>query len=86
MESNHKESHFQYWLEESMIALYRRCILTVYEESLQGYKEKDYLKSRNDIDKVINSIYFKTKNITINSYDDIYKLLKKESILRFLKS
>ena len=86
MEDNHRNSHFQYWLEESMIALYRRCILSVYEEALQGYKEKDYLKSQNDIDKVINSIYFKTKNITINSYDDIYKLLKKESILRLIKS
>ena len=84
LEYRFKNCKFQYWLEKSMIALYRRCLLTVYEESLQGYKDKDYLKAKTEIDKIINSIYFKTKNITINSYDDIHNLLSDASILRLL--
>ena len=79
-----KNTLYQYWLEESLIAMYRRCLLTVYEESLNNYSDKDYQKAKNDIDKIINDIYFKTKNITINSYDDIYNLLSKESILKLL--
>ena len=77
---------YQYWLEKSLIALYRRCLLTVYEESLQGYKDKDYQSFSNDIEKIINSIYFKTKNITINRYDDIYNLLSDESIVKLIVS
>lgn len=75
---------FQYWLEESLIAMIRRCLLTIYEESLQNYSDKDYLNPQNDLDKVINDLYFKTKNITINRYDDIYNLLRKESILKLI--
>ena len=32
---------YQYWLEKSLLALYRRCLLTVYEEALQHYSDKD---------------------------------------------
>ena len=75
---------FQYWLEKSLLAMLRRCMLTIYEESLQNYSDKDYRNASNEIEKIINDLYFKTKNITINSYDDIYNLLKDESLLRLI--
>lgn len=84
LESLHKGTKFQYWLEKSLIAMLRRCLLTVYEESLQGYTDKDYQKANNPIDKIINTLYFRTKNITIYHYDDIYNLLKDESLLRLI--
>ena len=84
IEKQYTFGKFQYWLETSLVAMLRRCMLTVFEESLQGYKDKDYQKASNDIDKVINSLYFKTKNITISRYDDIYNLLKKESLLKLI--
>ncbi len=84
LENLHRGSVFQYWLEKSLIAMLRRCLLTVYEEALQNYTDKDYQKAYNEIDKVINDLYFKTKNITINSYDDIYNLLRDESLLRLI--
>ncbi len=83
-ENRYRQSKFQYWLEESLIALYRRCILTVFEESLNHFRDEDYLKAKNEMDKIVNAIYFKTKNITINNYDDIHKLLTKKSILELL--
>ncbi|MCR4879588.1 MAG: hypothetical protein K5906_01355 [Bacilli bacterium] len=76
------ETHF--WIEESLIAMYRRCLLTVIEESLNHYSDDDYRKSKNAIDKVINTIYFKTKNLKLNSYKEIYNLLSKESILKLI--
>lgn len=84
IEKQYKGTIFQYWLETSLLAMLRRCLLTVYEESLQGASDKDYQKASNDIDKIINALYFKTKNITINSYDDIYDLLRDESLLRLI--
>ena len=77
---------YQYWLEKSLIALCRRCLLTIYEESLQRFSDKDYLKSDNVIDAIINKFYFLTKNITINSYDDIYNLLSDNEIKKMIKS
>ena len=84
IEKQYKGTKFQYWLEKSLLAMLRRCLLTVYEESLQGYSDKDYQKAENDIDKIINALYFKTKNITIVKYDDINNLLKDESLLRLI--
>ena len=73
-----------YWIEESLIAMYRRCLLTVIEESLAHYSDDDYRKAKNAIDKIINQIYFKTKNLRISSYEEIYRLVSKESILRLI--
>ena len=73
-----------YWIEESLIAMYRRCLLTVIEESLAHYSDDDYRRSKNAIDKIINQIYFKTKNLRLSSYDEIYKLVSKESILKLI--
>lgn len=73
-----------FWIEESLIAMYRRCLLTVIEESLQGYTDDDYRRSKNAIDKVINQIYFKTKNLRLNSYQEIYNLLSKDSIKKLI--
>ena len=83
-EKKYPNSKFQYWLEESLIALYRRYLLMLVEESLNGYTDKDYQSNKNPIDTFINNLYFKTKNITINSYDDVYQLLSKESISRLI--
>ena len=81
-----KNTNYQYWLEKSLIALTRRCLLTIYEEALKGYNDKDYLKNDNPIDTIINSLYFKTKNITINNYDDIYNLLSDSNIIKIICS
>ena len=83
-EKKHPKTKFQYWLEDSLIALYRRYLLMLIEEALNGYDDKDYQKEINDIDRFINNLYLKTKNITLNSYDDVYNLLSRESILRLL--
>ena len=37
IEKRYTFGKFQYWLEKSLLAMLRRCLLTVYEESLQGY-------------------------------------------------
>lgn len=73
-----------YWIEESLIAMYRRCLLTVIEESLQGYTDDDYRRSKNAVDKIINQIYFKTKHLKINTYKEIYSLLSKDSINKLI--
>lgn len=75
-----KNTTFQYWLNKSLIALGRRLLLTIIEESLNGYSDNDYKEVHEEIDTILNELYFKTKNITINQYSDIYNLLKDKNI------
>lgn len=74
-----------YWLETSLLALYRRCFLQVVEEQIAGEKESLYLKAKNDTDKVINSIYFKTKTITISSYAQLKALCTDENLIKLIQ-
>ena len=75
-----KNVEVDYWLEKSLLAMYRRCLLTVIEESLMGYGDSYYQKSKNDYDKIINDLYFKTKNMTFSSIDEIKQLLQDNSL------
>ena len=69
------------WLETSMYALLRRCMVTLLEEQLSGLKEEDYRFAKTYTDKVINTFYQKTKNLSIERLDD---LLSDDSLLGFL--
>ena len=69
------------WLEVSMYALLRRCMITLLEEQLNGLKEEDYKFARTYTDKVINAFYQKTKNLSLERLDD---LLSDDSLLGFL--
>ena len=69
------------WLETSMYALLRRCMITLLEEQINGLKEEDYRFAKTYTDKVINTFYQKTKNLSIERLDD---LLSDDSLLGFL--
>ena len=72
------------WLETSLIALLRRCMLTLIEEVINGSSEKDYQHYKTFTDKVINDYYFKTKNILVDNQDDLLKLLNDKSLLKLI--
>lgn len=72
-----------YWLEKSILAMLRRCFLTLVEEQLNHAKEDNYLKAKNDYDRIINNLYFKTKNKTINSFIELKEMLKNENLKHY---
>ena len=72
------------WLETSLIALSRRCMITLIEESLEGLDENAYKHARTTTDRVINHYYQKTKNLVINNKDDLCNLLKEETLLNLI--
>ena len=72
------------WLETSMYALLRRCMITLIEETLNGSKEEDYKFAKIYTDKVINQYYQKTKNLPINTKEDLIALLSDENILSLM--
>ena len=72
------------WLEVSMYALLRRCMISLIEENTLGYGEDNYKFSRTYTDKVINKYYQRTKNLTINNDEDLNKLLDNDNLLSIL--
>ena len=72
------------WLEVSLYALLRRCMITLIEETLNGAKEEDYKFAKTYTDKVINTYYQKTKNLSLERLSDLDQLLSNESLLGFL--
>lgn len=51
-----KKQYF-YWIEKSILALLRRCVLIVLEEVSYGATAKDYRLAETEDDKLINAVY-----------------------------
>lgn len=84
-ENKYKDTKFDYWIERSIISMLRRQVLTIFSEQLEGYKEKDYLKARNENDEIINRLYFYLKSTEIDSFDALRDLISEESLKEIAK-
>ena len=73
-----------YWLEKSILAMYRRCLLTVIEESLMGYTDKNYKTVENEYDSIINDLYFKTKDKVFDSLAEIKQILQDNLLINLI--
>lgn len=81
MEHNLNNIDFSYWIEESLIAYLRRSLFTLIDEQADGSTEENYQQEENYNDHLINNMYKVYRNVEINSYEDIIKILSKEDIL-----
>lgn len=82
LERKAPRTKFRYWIETSLLAMLRRELLTVFEEQLGGSAEKDYLKARDENDRIINRLYFLTKESEIRNARDLRSLLSDPSLRR----
>lgn len=73
------------WLEVSLYALLKRCMITLLEEQLDNYQEGAYQHAKNYTDKVINKYFFKTKNLRLENEEDLVRLLNSKNLLNLLK-
>ncbi len=73
-----------YRIETSLIASIRRALITLLEENLEGFKEENYKKASTFYDSLINELYFKLKNVKLNSKEDITKFLSDEEIRKLI--
>ena len=64
-----------YWLEPSLKAMRRRCLITILEEYFMGYTDKDYKFAKNQIDQTVNYLYKQIKDLEIDSLDKLKRLL-----------
>ncbi len=74
------KSQFSFWIEEDIICLIRRYLLTLINESLIGYADSDYKNAQTDEDKMINLFYQLTKEETICDEEKLMDFLSDENI------
>ena len=59
-------------------------MITLIEETINGSKEEDYKFAKTYTDKVINTYYQKTKNLSLERLSDLDSLLDNNTLLSFL--
>ncbi len=84
-EDENENTRFVYWIENSMLSLLRRYVITIIEENLQGFTSDDYKVSTNDEEKLINSIYEEMKDMCFESYEEIHSFLRDDNLKEFAK-
>ena len=52
---------------------------------MNGATDMNFKFSENELDEVINDLYFYTKDLEINSYDELHKLLSRDSLIDILE-
>lgn len=77
---NIPQTKFDYWIEKTILCYFRRYLLLLMEESLQGYEEKDYLNPKFYEGHILLSLYQATASMTINTLEEAYRLLSDESL------
>ena len=84
-EYKNNEITYFYWIEESIICYIRRIIISIFEEALSSYDDKDYIDNDDYLNNYINKLYRYLKNLNFNSYNDISSILTKEKIKEICK-
>jgi len=82
----HIKCNTGFWLETSIIALGRRYLLTLIEESLSGFKDKDYLNVKNNDDRILKTLYFKAKDLVIKNSTELVEFLSNINIKKLLRN
>ena len=82
IEKENKNCDFSYWLDNAFYAYLRRAFIVLLEEQLSHTDESSYKNAKNDWDKLINKLYFNTKNLEINSVEQIKNLLSNDNLIK----
>ena len=71
---------FNYWIENEMILMLRKIIIRLIDENISNIDSLN-VKSNNDkLNELYTNVYYCLLNTKLNSYYDIFKLLKKDSL------
>ncbi len=74
-----KNCKFSYWLEDSLVAMFRRLMIILFSEQLDT-KKHNYQKAKTEQDKIINTLYEVTKDMEFDTIFAIKEFLKTPSL------
>lgn len=78
-------NNLHYWIESAILCYLRRFAITILEENLLGYKEKDYEDVYDDQSDLLLRIYQALKDKEYTSIDQIEELLSEAGLKELCK-
>ena len=76
-----------YWVEDSILILFRRFVLTFLYENYYGEtKEEDYLNDATEEDRIMKKIYLSLKDREFTSIEEIDSLLSEKGLRELISS
>lgn len=75
-----KNLPLDYWIEKSILAYYRRIIITLISEEYSGATDDDYQHSESELDRIINRLHFAIKDKELTSFESIVTLLSENGL------
>lgn len=85
LEKKHPATLFTYWLEPSLLAYFRRLVLILIEETMEGFPKDAYQKAKTDEDQIIISLYHLLENKGFTNYEEIHDFLSNSSLKTLAK-
>ena len=84
LENKFKGMKWHYWLENSILGLFRRYLMIYLEEQLQGLKNESYQSPKTIEDRVLSEIHRINESTNIENVTKIQSWLSKENMKRMI--
>jgi hypothetical protein len=75
-----------YWIEKSILAYYRRILITLISEEYSGATDDDYQHSESELDQIINRLHFAFIKTEFKDWSEIKNFLSEQSLKSSLNS
>jgi hypothetical protein len=73
-------TQFDYWIEDSLLILFRRALLLLISEERDGSSDEDYLKASAPLDNIVNKLHARLKETEIKTKDELLALLSADNL------
>ncbi len=84
LENKFGDIEFHYWLEDSILGLFRRYLMIYLEEQLQGLKHENYQSPKTIDDRVLSEIHHLNHQRNIENITGLQSWLSKENMKRMI--
>lgn len=84
LEKINKNAQWHYWLEESILGLFRRYLMIYLDEQLQGLTNENYQPSAKLEDKILAQIHQINKNISIGNVSELRAWLSRNNLINMI--
>lgn len=74
-----------FWIEPSLLCLLRRYVLTLIEENLNGYEEKDYLEPTREEENNLLTLFKAMKGVALKTKEDLFTLLSDDGLRKLAR-
>lgn len=78
----HEAKQTDFWIEKAILTYFRRHLIALIEEEVNGYQDEDYQKPQGFSENVMARLHFHLKNYEVHARSELDHLLSDDSLRR----